>query len=193
MACPGILQQEWTITVLSLPLTVAHLLLTQQQKRLRGNYMCTVQKHARCLQHAAARQDLENGNTHKQFIFDASKPKDKCWTVKNVITFHCLNIEQIYSSDNNTTNLIMMETWFWWFDKKHKPQLGNCVFVVQNVLSKTGSSFHSSPPIKTIHITEFHPHLPVLFVYQLLGCYPHWITKPLISYSKWKPISTRVS
>lgn len=73
-----VLQQDWTVTVLALPLvTVARLLLTQQQEGLRRDQVGTVQKHIRRLQHAAAGQNL-----HKHTLKCKIKLKRAMWIKK---------------------------------------------------------------------------------------------------------------
>lgn len=54
------LQQEWTVTVFTVCLvTVTHLLLTQQHKRLRRDQMSAAEKNAGRLQLSTPGQDLQ--------------------------------------------------------------------------------------------------------------------------------------
>lgn len=67
MTCAGVLLQERTVAVFNIPLvTVAHLLLTEQQESLRRDQVGALQKHTGCLQHATARQNLQQNIDRKR-------------------------------------------------------------------------------------------------------------------------------
>lgn len=67
MTCAGVLLEERTVAVFNILLvTVAHLLLTEQQESLRRDQVGALQKHTGRLQHATARQNLQQNRDTKR-------------------------------------------------------------------------------------------------------------------------------